>query len=156
MVCNAIRNTIAIMPEPRKTKTNWYKRFNNAKAPHVVTLHTDFAGIKSGSALLISSPAQIATYISAIPHGEMRTIARLRSDLAKKSKADAMCPVTTAIYLRVVAEVALSDMQAGKTADEVPPFWRIIEPNSKIAGKLSCGPEGVEHLAALERAGVAS
>ncbi|MCZ8315143.1 hypothetical protein [Phreatobacter sp.] len=133
-----------------KPKVDWYKRFNNAREPHVVTLSANFAGVKAGSTMLISSPAQIASYLASIPQGETRTIARMRSDLARRSRADAMCPVTTAIYLRVVAEVALQDLTQGKGMDAVAPFWRLVTPDSKVAQGLSCGPEGVEHLARLD------
>lgn len=136
---------------PTKKPTDWHKRFNSAKEPHVVTLHTDFAGVKAGMTMLISSPGDIAAYVSKIPIGETRAIVRLRSDLAKAAKADSMCPVTTSIFLRVVAETALSDMAAGKDMANVPPFWRAIEPNSKLAAKLSCGVEGLEHLIRLEQ-----
>ncbi len=132
-------------------KPDWYKRFDTARVPHVATLPSDFAGVKAGSTLLISSPAEIATYLSAIPPGETRTVARLRSDLARKAGADAMCPVTTAIFLRVVAEVSIGDMQAGKPMAEVAPFWRVVTPESKIAAKLSCGPDGVAHYVERER-----
>lgn len=133
-----------------KAKIDWYKRFKSAREPHVVTLGANFAGVKAGSTMLISSPAQIASYLTSIPRGEMRTVARMRSDLARRSSADAMCPVTTAIYLRVVAEVALHDLAQGKTMDLVAPFWRIVTPDSKVAQGLSCGPEGVEHFARLD------
>lgn len=133
-----------------KKQTDWYKRYDNAREPHLVTLPADFAGVKSGSTMLISSPAQIAAYLAAIPSGQVRTVARMRSDLAKRTQADAMCPVTTSIFLKVVAEVAMRDMESGKAMDEVAPFWRVITPDSKIAAKLSCGPEGVEHYARLD------
>lgn len=136
--------------EKPKKPTDWRKRFGAAKDPHVVMLSSPFAGVPPGAMMLISSPADIARYIAAIPPRETRTIARLRSDLAKQAKADAMCPVTTAIYLRVVAEVALDELEAGKPMDEVLPFWRVIEPNDKLASKLSCGAEGIKHLRALE------
>jgi hypothetical protein len=137
---------------PTRTKTDWRKRFDTAKAPHVVTLSSDFAGVKAGCTMLISSPGAIANYIAAIPVRERRTIARLRSDLAKRTKADSMCPVTTAIFLRVVAEVALADMANGVDQSQVVPFWRVITAKDKVAAKLSCGAEGVEHLARLEGA----
>lgn len=137
-------------------KTDWYKRFDTARAPHVATLPSDFAGVKAGSTLLISSPAEIATYLSAIPPGETRTVARLRSDLARKAGADAMCPVTTAIFLRVVAEVSIGDLQAGKSMEKVAPFWRVVTPDSRIAARLSCGPDGVAHYAERERTGGAA
>lgn len=130
--------------------TDWRKRFAKAKPPHVVTLASDFAGVKAGSTMLISSPEQIARYVAAIPRGEQRSVARLRSDLAQRSKADAMCPVTTAIYLRIVAETALRDLEEGRSLEEVVPFWRVIRPEDKLAAKLSCGTDGLRHYAALD------
>ncbi len=105
--------------------------------------------------MLISSPADIAEYLAKIPRGERRTIARMRSDMARRASADAMCPVTTAIYLRIVAEVALADLGAGKDLAEVPPFWRLVGAGDKLAKKLSCGTDGLAHLTALDAAPVA-
>ncbi len=135
-----------------KKPIDWHKRFGSAKEPHVVMLSSPFAGVQAGATMLISSPGEIARYVSSIPAGETRTIARMRSDLARRAKADAMCPVTTAIYLRIVAEVSLSDLDTGKPMDAVAPFWRVIEPKDRIAAKLSCDPERIEHLRALDRA----
>ena len=134
----------------KKKPTDWRKRFGAAKAPHVVMLPTDFAGVKAGNTMLISSPGEIAHYLARIPKGETRTMDRLRNELARKAGADAMCPVTTAIYLRIVAEVALADLAEGKPLDQVVPFWRVVLPGSKVAQKLSCGPDHVAHLIALE------
>ncbi|MCZ8087421.1 MAG: hypothetical protein ACK5WW_08775 [Brevundimonas sp.] len=139
-----------------KRPTDWRKRFGGAKPPHVVMLHTDFAGVRAGNTMLISSPGDIANYLSRIPRGETRTIERLRNELARKAGAQAMCPVTTAIYLRVVAEVALRDLEEGKPIDQVTPFWRVVTPDSKVAKKLSCSPDHVSHLIALDNAPAAS
>lgn len=138
------------MAGTKKKPTDWRKRFGAAKAPHVVMLHTDFAGVKAGNTMLISSPGEIANYVARIPRGETRTMDRLRNELARKAGANAMCPVTTAIYLRVVAEVALTDLAEGKRLDQVVPFWRVVLPGSKVAAKLSCGPDHVAHLIALD------
>jgi hypothetical protein len=139
------------MTEKKKKPTDWRKRFGAAKDPHVVMLHTDFAGVRAGNTMLISSPGEIANYVARIPQGETRTVDRLRNELARKAGATAMCPVTTAIYLRVVAEVALTDLAEGKPLDQVVPFWRVVTPDSKVAQKLSCGPDHVAHLIALDR-----
>jgi uncharacterized protein YbjQ (UPF0145 family) len=144
-----------MMAEKRKKPTDWRKRFGAAKAPHVVMLHTDFAGIKAGNTMLISSPGEIANYLSRIPKDETRTMDRMRNELARKAGANAMCPVTTAIYLRIVAEVALADLAEGKRLEQVVPFWRVVLPGSKVAQKLSCGPDHVAHLAALDGAAAA-
>jgi hypothetical protein len=134
----------------KKKPTDWHKKFNAAKAPHVVVLESNFAGVKAGMSMLISSPADIAAWVSRIPHGETRTMVRMRADLARKADADAMCPVTASIFLKVVAETALHDIANGRDMGEVPPFWRVIEPDSKLAGKLSCGSDGIRHLLRLD------
>ena len=134
----------------RKRPTDWYQRFQSAKEPHVVTLQSDFAGVNAGMQMLISSPGEIASFVARIPQGEVRTIARLRSDLSRRANADAMCPVTTSIFLKVVAEVSLADLASGKQMSEVVPFWRIVEPTSKLASKISCGRDGIEHLLRLD------
>lgn len=143
------------MPAKPKKPTDWRKRFGAAKPPHVVMLHADFAGVKAGNTMLISSPGEIANYVSRIPRGETRTLDRLRNELARKAGAQAMCPVTTAIYLRVVSEVALRDLEEGKTLDQVVPFWRVVQPGSKLAQKLSCGADRLAHLIALDQGEVA-
>lgn len=140
------------MTAKTRRPTDWRKRFGAAKAPHVVMLSSDFAGVKAGNTMLISSPGEIANYVARIPQGETRTMDRLRNELARKAGADAMCPVTTAIFLRVVAEVALADLAEGKPLDQVVPFWRVVLPGSKVAQKLSCGPDHVAHLIALDQA----
>lgn len=137
---------------PTRKRVDWRKRFGSAKAPHVVVLESPFAGVPVGARMLISSPGEIAAYVASIPHGEARTMVRMRSDLSRKAGADAMCPVTAAIYMRVVAETALEDLQAGKDLSAVVPFWRILGPKDKITAKLSCGVEGLEHLKRLDEA----
>ena len=139
-------------PKPKKP-TDWRKRFDTAKPPKTLVLHTDFAGIKTGTIMYIGSPGTIANYISRIPAGEVRSIERMRNELARKNDAQATCPVTTAIYLKVVAEVALADLAEGKPSTAVVPFWRVIEPESKIAKKLSCDSQAIEHYRLLEQAG---
>lgn len=139
------------MADRKKKPTDWRKRFGAAKPPHVVMLHADFAGVKAGNSMLISSPGEIANYLARIPRGETRTMDRLRNEMARKAGANAMCPVTAAIFLRVVAEVALADLAEGKRLDQVVPFWRVVTPDSRVASKLSCGPDHVAHLIALDQ-----
>lgn len=142
------------MATKAKRPTDWRKRFDKAKPPKTVVLHTDFAGIKAGAALFISSPGVLANYVSRIPRGETRTITRLRNELARQNHADATCPVTTAIFLKIVAEVALDDLDAGLPETAVVPFWRVVEPNTPLARRLSCGSERIARLRTAEAADV--
>ncbi len=133
--------------------TDWRRRFRDAKPAKRVVLETDFAGIRAGSTLFIATPGLIANYIARIPSGERREIRRLRNELARRHEADATCPVTTAIYLRVVAEAAWEDLQDGATIDSVVPFWRAIDPESPIARKLRCGADWIQAMRDAEASG---
>jgi hypothetical protein len=81
------------MVAARKRPTDWRRRYAEAKPARTVMLHTDFAGIKSGTTLFIGSPGVLATFIARIPPGEKRTIARLRDELARQNVAEATCTV---------------------------------------------------------------
>jgi len=106
------------------------------KQHKIVKLETDFAGIKAGSMLFVATLEIIEAYMYAIPRGECRTVHRLRNELARKFNCDATCPVSTAIFIRQVADKALLELDDGKAINEVAPFWRLVEPDSKIAKKL--------------------
>jgi hypothetical protein len=114
----------------------WNHRFEAKRYPKRVTLDADFAGIPAGSTLFVGTPQILQTYIRKIPSGETRTMQRLRRDIARANRCEAMCPVSTSIFLRILAESAWDELHAGKAVDEITPFWRVIEPGSAIAKKL--------------------
>ena len=60
----------------------------------------------------------------------------MRKDLALTHQAEVTCPVTTGIFLRIVAEVSYEKITQG---EENPTFWRVVDPQSKLANKLACG-----------------
>jgi hypothetical protein len=134
-----MRTIILRMPPKSAKKTpqnTWSHRFAAKRYPKRVTLDADFAGIPAGSTLFVGTPQILQTYIRKIPSGETRTIQRLRRDIARANRCEAMCPVSTSIFLRILAESAWEELHAGKRVEEVTPFWRVIEPGSAIAKKL--------------------
>jgi hypothetical protein len=120
----------------KAVQKTWSHRFEVKRYPKRVTLDADFAGIPAGSTLFVGTPQILQTYIRKIPSGETRTIQRLRRDIARANRCAAMCPVSTSIFLRILAEAAWDDLHAGKDVSDVTPFWRVIEPGSAIAKKL--------------------
>jgi hypothetical protein len=120
----------------------------------MVTLDKDFAGVPAGSRLLISCPLEIEEYLnSRVPLGETREIQQMRRELAAMHGADAACPVSTAIFLRTVAEAAWDDIEAGKPVTAVAPFWRVVDPKSPLAKKLRAGSSWIEQQRAAEQSG---
>ena len=118
----------------------------------MVVLEKDFAGIKAGSRLFVATPQIIDDYIRRIPTGETRTIERLRNELARKHQCTATCPVSTAIFIRISAESALEELAEGEALHAVAPFWRVIDPDSKVAARLTVNPDWIMAQRAAEQA----
>jgi ABC-type uncharacterized transport system ATPase subunit len=122
-------------------KKSWLDKLNENKEPKIKRIAIDFADIPSGSMMFIATPKLIDEYIQEIGVGKRINIKTLRKDLAIAHNADYTCPVTTGIFLRVVAEANYEKLQQGKHVEEITPFWRMIEPNSALAKKLTFGQD---------------
>lgn len=125
------------------------QKLHKKKSPKKVKLEFDFAGIKAGQMMFVGTPLLIDSYIHGIPHGETRAIPALRNELARRNKCDASCPVSTSIFIRMVAEAALEEMSEGRTVSEVAPFWRVLEGGDKITRKLAVDPGWVDQQRTL-------
>ena len=102
--------------------------------------------------MLIPTPKLIDKYIQGIGVGERINIKTLRKDLAIAHNADYTCPVTTGIFLRIVAEANYEKLQEGKRFEKITAFWRVIEPNSALAKKLTFGQDFLLQQIEKERA----
>jgi hypothetical protein len=134
-------------------RKSWADKRAGAKPPHVTVLEKAFAGTPAGARLFIASPLLLEEWLGRIPRGQAMDAVALRAELAREHGADATCPVTTGIFLRIVAEAALERREMGAPVEELPPFWRVIAPGSPLAAKLSCGAAGVAALRAAEGIG---
>ncbi len=121
------------MPSARKT---WLEKMQS-KSPHTVVLDKSFAGIPKGSKLHISSPMEIASELQKLPFGTTISIQQFRSLLALKNECDATCPVSTSIFLRIVAEHTWEQYNLTGSIENLYPFWRVLDPSSALAKKLS-------------------
>jgi len=130
-------------------KKSWVEKRNCGKAPHIKVIDKVFAGIPAGSKLLISSPLEIDAFVRDIHKGAQINPAEMRQTLAKRHKADATCPVSTGIFLRIVIEAALEEYNQGMPLSEVAPFWRIVDPGSALAKKISIGSEEFQTIKKL-------
>jgi hypothetical protein len=133
-------------------KKSWLDKLNENKEPKIKRIEIDFADIPSGSMMFIATPKLIDEYIQEIGVGKRINIKTLRKDLAIAHNADYTCPVTTGIFLRVVAEANYEKLQQGKRLEEITPFWRVIEPNSALAKKLTFGQDFLLQLIEKESA----
>ena len=136
------------MPKAKKT----WKEKMVTKPPHHVVLEKDFAGVKSGSKLHISSPQEIADELRKIRSGETVSLQQLRQKIAQTQACDATCPVSTSIFLRIVAEYAWEEYnERGAPLADLPPFWRVVDPGSPLSKKLSFDPAWIGLQRDLEK-----
>ncbi len=119
---------------------SWAQRLASGKPAHVEVLQKPYGGAPQGAKMLIATPRMVDDYMRNLPPGSRRTIAQMRTDLATAHGADLSCPISTSIFARIAAEVALEELEAGKQSSEVTPFWRAIGEDSPVAKRLSCGP----------------
>lgn len=137
------------MPRVKKT---WMEKMAT-KPPHHVVLEKDFAGVKSGSRLHISSPLEIAEELRKIPRGQTLSLQQFRKNIANTQTCDATCPVSTSLFLRIVAEYAWQEhCEKNVALADLPPFWRVIEPGSPLSKKLSFDQAWISLQRDLEKA----
>mgnify|MGYP001194708375 CR=1 FL=1 len=118
---------------------SWTNKFNKIQSPKIRILEKRFGEILTGEKMLISTPVDIFKYINRIPRGHFVSIKRLRRELAYESNADGTCHLTTSIFLRIAIEYSLE-------SNNYLPFWRVIDPKSNLARKLSCGLQFIEDM----------
>ena len=120
------------------------ERLNRAKSSKRVLLKTDFAGLNAGSSMFVATPKIVDDYVNQLPVGQFISMPELRADLAIEHDCDATCPLTTAIFLRLVAEAALEQLESGSEIENVTPFWRVVAPGDQVSSRLPVDRQWLE------------
>jgi alkylated DNA nucleotide flippase Atl1 len=98
--------------------------------------------------MLIPRPLDMQALIQQIPEGKLSTVRGLMDRLAVDAGTDTTCPMTTGIFLRIVAEVAELDRADGNPP---APYWRVLKKGGKLNPKFPGG--AVAHAQKLEAEG---
>lgn len=125
-----------------KRKT-WAEKMKPGAKPQVEKTEKAFADIPEHASMLIATPEIVDAYIKHIPKGHSTSLQQMRKDLAAEYHTEYTCPVTSGIFLRIVAEHAYEEYKQGKPANKITPFWRMIDSHSPAAKKLSFGMDFV-------------
>ncbi|HBY63285.1 MAG TPA: hypothetical protein DEH78_25975 [Solibacterales bacterium] len=90
-----------------------------------------------------SSPLAIERVVRTIPEGRVLPLDHLRAGLALQFAADYTCPMTTGIFLRILAEAAVEEH------NDVP-YWRVVRPDGRWIDKLPGGEAAQARLLKAE------
>lgn len=122
-------------------KKTWREKLHDSKPPQKKRIEFAFSDIPEGGLMFIATPEIIDAYIRKIPEGRQVGVKTMRKDLALEYGAEYTCPLTTGIFLRIVAEAAYEQYLETQSIEHLTPFWRVIIPNSPLAKKLSFGQD---------------
>lgn len=137
----------------KSKKKSWAEKMRADMQHEVKTNDKDFADIPAGHSFLIATPSIVNEYVRNIPEGKHVTIKQMREDLAAEYHAEYTCPVTSGIFLRIVAENAWEELMKGKSVARITPFWRMIDLKSPSAKKLACGTDFIREMREKEGLG---
>jgi alkylated DNA nucleotide flippase Atl1 len=130
--------------------TPWREKLTseNSNYGKVVEIPTGMQDQHGSGTMLIARPLDIQALIQQIPEGKVLTVRGLMDRLAVDAGTDTTCPMTTGIFLRIVAEVAELDRADGSP---VAPYWRVLKKGGKLNPKFPGG--AVAHAKKLESEG---
>jgi len=115
----------------------WKEKLEDSKPPQIKKVNKSMVGMKAGQVMLIASPAIVDEFIQNVPEGTAVNVKEMRASLAEQYNAEVTCPITTGIFLRIVAEAAYEAYENGQKIDNITPFWRIFDAKTTTLKKLS-------------------
>jgi alkylated DNA nucleotide flippase Atl1 len=104
-----------------------------------------------GATMVISTPQEIETFVKQIPKGRVVTLTQLREKIAALHGTTITCPVTTGLFLNIVARAA-REMEALDINDTAP-WWRVVKTDGSLNEKFPGGIEAQRER--LEAEGIA-
>jgi hypothetical protein len=134
-----------------KTVKSWEEKLHKTNTTKVEKLEKKFSDMPIGSLMFIATPMLINNYINDIPKGKAVAVTTMRKDIAIENNADNCCPLTTGIFLRIVAEAAHEKYAKTNSLKGITPFWRVVAPNSPLAKKLSFGQDFLMEMVQKEK-----
>lgn len=121
--------------------SNEYKKdfnlmMNNSKDMPKIQIITDKRTIKSygGDKMLIAPPKFYDELIKKVPKGHLVTIRQMRDYLAKNNNATFTDPMTSGIFVNIVAWASY------QRDFDITPYWRVLKSDGELNKKY---PEGV-------------
>ncbi len=133
---------------PSRARSTAVAKRDAAAAPQVKTLTESKGSNYPPGRMLVASPLAVQDELTQVPPGRVITAPVLRARLARRFGADYTCPITTGLFLRIVAEAALEEAR-----DREVPVWRVVAEHGAL---LDTRPGGAARQAErLQEEGVA-
>lgn len=113
-----------------RSRTSWIPKLRPDQEPKIVT-------DPKGRSMLVPTPLLVAAEVRRIRKGQLTTPLRIRERLAAAHQSDVTCPMTTGIFLNIIAGAAEEQLGAGQRP--VAPYWRVIREDGTLNPRLPVG-----------------
>lgn len=130
-----------------KSRTPWTEKLEKEQEARIVEVPPKMQKAWGAGKMLIATPLLVDAEVRKIKKGKLTTVSQIMESLAKQFKTDCTCPMTTGIFLRIVAEAAEEDRANGKK--QIAPYWRVLKSDGSLNEKY---PGGAASQAAKLRA----
>ena len=115
-----------------RTRTSWLPKLRPDQQPKLVN------DPRGNGRMLVPTPLLVAEEVRRVRKGRLLSTQELRERLAEHSGADITCPMTTGIFLSILAGAAEEQLAAGKRP--VAPYWRVVGDDGTLNPKWPPGP----------------
>jgi alkylated DNA nucleotide flippase Atl1 len=134
--------------KPRFTsRVSWREKLERVPEARVFEIPPPMQRQYGTGTMVIPKPLDVEALIRRVPKGKVMTLSDLRRTLAADAHADVACPLTTGIFLRLIAEAAEEERRQGKK--QVTPYWRVVRDDGSLMEKWPGGAASqAEHLRA--------
>ena len=125
------------MAQRFSSRKSWKEKLHNQDHSKIVEIPARLVKRLGSGTMLIPKPMDVDALIRKARKGKLLTVSEIRSRLARDNKVDMTCPLTTGIFVRIVAEAAEEDRRDGKK--RVTPYWRVIRDDGSLNEKFPGG-----------------
>lgn len=132
-----------------KSLTPWRDKLEKPQEPKVVDVSEKMQARFGKGKMIIATPMIIDGIVRKIPKGKLTTVSAIMDRLCEEFGTDSACPMTTGIFLGIVAKAAEEDRAAGHK--QIAPYWRVLKSKGALNPK---SPGGIEaHAEKLQAEG---
>ncbi|MFG0257469.1 MAG: hypothetical protein ACF8GE_06175 [Phycisphaerales bacterium JB043] len=118
--------------------TTWLDKLTHEHPNHGTIVRASASQRRKGiESVLISRPLDVDAMIKRVRKGRLITVTQIRDKLALDAGTDTTCPLTTGIFLRIVAEAAEESARSGRK--RITPWWRVIDSNGGLKRQFPGG-----------------
>ncbi len=125
------------MAQRFSSRKSWREKLHNQDHSKIVEIPARMVKRFGSGTMLIPKPLDVDALIRKAGKGKLLTVSEIRSRLSRDNKVDVTCPLTTGIFVRIVAEAAEEDLRDGKK--RVTPYWRVIRDDGSLNEKFPGG-----------------